>query len=183
MKKKYPKEKFPIEVKAFIGLQARVAKGYTTTCWERSEAGFYEFLACVGKVPRKMNQPSIGRIDHSKGYEPGNCGWQEYHENRCEAVRRPENRAAQGRRVKRIWKKQRKSMIKKMSAAQTGRKHPEKVKKKIGASNERLWELGGTEALWQRSKKHSKKMKKRDKAGDIIRNPDGTFKCWRKNCA
>lgn len=87
-KKKYPWEDFPNEIRAFQSMQARVLKRHiTTTVWARTTDGFYEFLACIGPWPTDMKQPSPGRKDHSKGYEPGNVFWQEWEENRLDGCR------------------------------------------------------------------------------------------------
>jgi hypothetical protein len=119
MRKKYPWERYPIEVRAFKGLTARAARGYTTTIWPRTTEGFYAFLATVGHAP-KMVKPSIGRIDHTKGYEPGNCLWQEHYENcidgcytahvantgrkRTKAMRKRMSEAGYGRKLTKKWK-------------------------------------------------------------------------------
>lgn len=53
-------------------------------CWRRS---FLAFLADMGPRPiatdkSKKRQWTIERIDNSKGYEPGNCCWATYQEQR-----------------------------------------------------------------------------------------------------
>lgn len=88
MRKKYPTEKWPREVSAFKGLQGRVRDGVTTTTWSRTTRGFNAFLKYVGPCPNDMKCPTIGRKDHEKGYQPGNCSWQEKSDNSREACER-----------------------------------------------------------------------------------------------
>jgi hypothetical protein len=101
----YPVDIYPREVKAFMSLRGRVNRGVTTTCWEQNLAGFMEFLAYVGTVPLWMKEPSIGRVDHSKGYEPGNCGWQELQENRTHTDVVSRTRISENNKGKVPWNK------------------------------------------------------------------------------
>lgn len=86
--RKWPWDEYPREVAAFIAMQKRVQSGYTTTEWPRTREGFFVFLEYVGRIPRKMKWPSLGRKNHSKGYHPGNCMWQEFIENGQDASTR-----------------------------------------------------------------------------------------------
>lgn len=88
MRKKYPKEKYPREVASFRSMQARVAEGKSTASWPRTTEGFFAFLKCMGRVPKEMKDPTIGRKNHSKGYGPGNCKWQERSDNSKESCLR-----------------------------------------------------------------------------------------------
>jgi hypothetical protein len=78
---KYPRKQYPHEVELFIGMHDRVKGGYSTTTWARSREGFFDFLSYVGKIPTNMKKATLGRKDHSKGYEPGNCFWQSQSDN------------------------------------------------------------------------------------------------------
>lgn len=83
--------KFPKEALAFLYMQHRVKHRKLTatgmsTAWQRTPEGFLAFLKYVGNVPKSMKRPTIGRKNHSKGYQPGNCGWQEYSENCAESA-------------------------------------------------------------------------------------------------
>ncbi len=50
-----------------------------------------------------MDDPSLGRIDHKKGYRPGNCRWQDRRENNGEPWSRPEAKEINDKRVKRLF--------------------------------------------------------------------------------
>ena len=41
---------------------------------------FSNFLADMGEPP--AGKVALGRIDHSKDYEPGNCRWEVWHDRR-----------------------------------------------------------------------------------------------------
>lgn len=49
--------------------------------WEPGRAGMLGFIAEIGAIPDDMIRPSVGRIDHKKGYEPGNVRWEEFNYN------------------------------------------------------------------------------------------------------
>lgn len=49
--------------------------------WPATRDGMLAFLAELGPVPDNISRPSVGRRDHSKGYEPGNIRWEEYNYN------------------------------------------------------------------------------------------------------
>ena len=127
---RYPKEEFPVEVQAFKNLQQRVTLGRVPgTAWPRSLEGFYAFLACVGRVPKKMKRPTIGRRDHSKGYEPGNCDWQEWDDNVSDAIKRQADNVRGKPRppFSDEWKRN-------IGLATSKRRHTEETKRKIGLS-------------------------------------------------
>ena len=77
------KYQFKKEADAFQNMQSRATtRGITNTVWPRTTLGFIDFLKEVGPYPKWMRKPSIGRKDHSKGYEPGNVFWQELIDNK-----------------------------------------------------------------------------------------------------
>ena len=64
---------------AFKRMHDRVRDGKVETIsWPRKIEGFEQFRKEIGEIPSGMIKPSIGRIDHSQGYIPGNVVWQEY---------------------------------------------------------------------------------------------------------
>lgn len=82
MKPLYPKG-FKPELNYFFRLQNRATSlGISSTVWPRNAKGFLAFLKEIGPMPTKMDRPSVGRKDHSKGYEPGNVFWQELLDNK-----------------------------------------------------------------------------------------------------
>jgi hypothetical protein len=89
---RYPKKEYPIHVNRFHRMQSRVRAGHTTTVWPRDLEGFCAFLEEIGPVPLRMIQPSVGRKDHSRGYEPGNIEWQETKDNRLDGCLRMSDR-------------------------------------------------------------------------------------------
>lgn len=102
---KYPRDKYPREVRHFIAMQERVSVGYSTTVWPRTRKGFFQFLKYIGKIPEDMKKPSVGRKNHKKGYQPGNCAWQERSENSAEVWTRPGAKEKQSIRSKDICEK------------------------------------------------------------------------------
>ena len=113
-KKWYP-EGNEKELKLFIGMHKRIAKdSKLSTVWARSPNGFRSFMRSVGKIPTKMIRPSLGRKNHDKPYQPGNCKWQEYAENALEGSRLKKGRVTRSLRLKALWadKKYRKRMSK-----------------------------------------------------------------------
>ena len=64
---------------AFKGCHNRVRDGKVCSIfWPRSRQGYLDFCKEMGPKPTQMNKPSVGRIDHSRGYEPGNVRWEEH---------------------------------------------------------------------------------------------------------
>lgn len=105
--------KYPREIASFLAMHGRVKTGKVVSCfWPRSGGGFFAFLDYVGPVPSTMKDPTIGRSNHSKGYEPGNCSWQERAENTAE-----------------MWERNRVTLSKKISRGLTGKKFPNKKRR------------------------------------------------------
>jgi len=77
----------------------RIRYDGTATDLTRDRFGFLEFVEELGPIPVRMLHPTIGRVDHSRGYESGNYIWQEFLENcvengtRNKVTTRPEVRA------------------------------------------------------------------------------------------
>lgn len=176
-KSQYPREEYPREVRAFVALQKRVAGGYTTTSWPRTLEGFHMFLASLGEIPRGMKWPSVGRKNHSLGYTPKNCAWEEFAKNGREAAERftrerrkdkkldewYRERVAQGLRGKKksvahcraisIAARNRSSKARRnISLAQRGKKLSEATRKKIsltltGRKHSKRWKQNIAKAL------------------------------------
>ena len=72
---------FDKELAAFKRCHDRVRDGKPPSIqWGRDLKGFSEFVKELGECP-PMEKPSVGRIDHNKGYQKGNIKWQEHKEN------------------------------------------------------------------------------------------------------
>lgn len=100
-----PFKRYPFEVAAFHRMQDRVHRGYTTTTWARTLHGFWAFFKSVGPIPKNMKDPSLGRIDHSKGYQAKNCIWQDRRKNNGEPWSRPEVQKIQKEARDRLFNK------------------------------------------------------------------------------
>ena len=68
-------------LKYFQWMQMRIASGYCGTDMTNDRDGYAKFCSEIGPIPPDMTRPSVGRIDHSKGYVAGNFNWQEHIEN------------------------------------------------------------------------------------------------------
>ena len=69
-------------VQSFKGCCDRVRDGKSPEIeWPRSREGCIGFINEIGPVPKNMEKPSVGRIDHSKGYASGNIRWEEHKYN------------------------------------------------------------------------------------------------------
>lgn len=79
---------FPVGVdryaaKHFRWMHLRVKRKQGRVCkFPRTTEGYLLFIKEMGPIPEGMKQPSVGRIKHDKGYEPGNVQWEEYTFNR-----------------------------------------------------------------------------------------------------
>lgn len=70
---------YAAELRAFKRMHNRVVTGKVSSMsWTFSLEGFLAFLKHAGKIPARLKKPSIGRIDHSQGYRPGNVRWEEH---------------------------------------------------------------------------------------------------------
>lgn len=66
-------------LQSFKGCHDRVRDGKCPSIfWERNREGYLGFCKEIGPKPLDMQKPSVGRIDHSKGYEPENIRWEEH---------------------------------------------------------------------------------------------------------
>jgi hypothetical protein len=70
------------ELQAFKGCHNRVRDGKSPSIsYERNLRGFLHWLADIGPIPTDMIKPSVGRINHDFGYQPGNMQWEEHRFN------------------------------------------------------------------------------------------------------
>jgi hypothetical protein len=72
---------FPIHRNRFRNMHNRIDEQCLETSFKRDLEGFAKFVEYLGPVPTEMKVPSLGRIDHSKGYVIGNFTWQELRDN------------------------------------------------------------------------------------------------------
>lgn len=71
----------------FKGCHNRVRDGKSPSIfWPRTKEGYLNFCSEIGKFPEAMEKPSVGRIDHDKGYEPGNIRWEEHKFNSVKRI-------------------------------------------------------------------------------------------------
>ncbi len=80
------KKEFPTHWMSFSGMHKR-KKEYNIeidSLFERNTNGFIEFILYLGDVPENMIIPTVGRIDHSKGYIVGNFRWESKGSNSSE---------------------------------------------------------------------------------------------------
>ena len=71
----------------YMSFKCMIRRG-TPTVYVRNTESFINFILDIGKVPENMTRPTIGRLDHSKGYFKGNFEWQSHADNSIE----PRNR-------------------------------------------------------------------------------------------
>jgi hypothetical protein len=79
---------YPNHLSSFKGMRARTDASGLPCDFEHSANGFIDFLVYLGDIPEGMGRPSIGRLDHSKGYVRGNFRWESFSENSAESGRR-----------------------------------------------------------------------------------------------
>lgn len=81
------KKKFPIHWMSFSGMYKRKRQYEIEidSLFKRNVDGFIEFILYIGDVPKYMISPSVGRIDHSKGYIIGNFRWESAYSNSIES--------------------------------------------------------------------------------------------------
>lgn len=73
------RSKFRKHSNSFSSMHSRST--YIDPKYSRTPEGLINFIADLGPVPDGMSSPSIGRLDHSLGYIPGNFEWQDRWEN------------------------------------------------------------------------------------------------------
>jgi hypothetical protein len=79
---------FPIEFSRFCGVHDRKSR-HNTFVHERYEwslSGFKNFMSDIGPIPKDMIIPTVGRLNHDKGYEPDNFEWQSKSDNSRESA-------------------------------------------------------------------------------------------------
>lgn len=75
------KHSYPRHLVYFSNMHLRVAK-YDRECdFPYTDDGFVMFCEYIGPIPEGMKVPSVGRIDHSRGYVFDNFRWQELSDN------------------------------------------------------------------------------------------------------
>lgn len=82
------KQDFNVHWSHFASIHKRVDEKIVDTEFEYSPEGFIKFILCMQDYPNQMSDPTVGRLDHSKGYFTGNMIWQERSENSLEASSR-----------------------------------------------------------------------------------------------
>jgi hypothetical protein len=99
--------------------------------FERTYESFEQFIVCMGPIPETMNRPSVGRLDHSKGYvfdiekNAWNFGWQSVADNSSEMARRTRPGKPLSNHHKEALSKAAKYKFETTDAAQ---KHSERIK-------------------------------------------------------
>lgn len=69
-------------IQAFKWCHNRVRDGKVESIeWTRTRDGYLAFCNEIGPKPREMKKPSVGRIDHNKGYCSGNIQREEHRMN------------------------------------------------------------------------------------------------------
>lgn len=70
---------YPLELAAFKRMHDRVRDGKVASIsWPRTAVGFAAFHRHIGDCPPQLIKPSIGRINHARGYARGNVRWEEH---------------------------------------------------------------------------------------------------------
>jgi len=72
---------FPVHYARFRAFQKRSRSKGLSVSFSDDASGLLLFIEDIGPVPEGMVKPSVGRKDHSKGYESGNFSWQSYSDN------------------------------------------------------------------------------------------------------
>jgi len=75
------KQKYPVHFSSFSALNGRCKRKKLENDFPRTKKGFEDFIEYIGPIPKGMKWPSVGRLDHKKGYIKGNFRWQEMSEN------------------------------------------------------------------------------------------------------
>ena len=71
----------------FKKMQERALYNDIECAFPYDERGYQLFAEAIGPIPQ-MNSPTVGRLDHSKGYVLGNFEWQEKADNSRECAER-----------------------------------------------------------------------------------------------
>jgi hypothetical protein len=86
--------KHPWHYQRFISMVARVKQTGVGCDFKKTYEDFKLFIEVMGPIPSDMDTPSVGRIDHSKGYvfdtenNRWNFAWQSMSDNAAESIRR-----------------------------------------------------------------------------------------------
>ena len=69
-------------LQCFKGMHDRVRDGKCPSIeWERNQSGFEKFVKEIGDITIDMTRPSVGRKNHSIGYQSGNIMWEDFKQN------------------------------------------------------------------------------------------------------
>ena len=90
-------------LKYFQWMQARSKKGWCSCSFSNDRQGYIDFCREMGPIPDSMIKPSVGRKDHTLGYQDGNIAWQEFVEN-CKQTNRQKISANSKLVSERLWK-------------------------------------------------------------------------------
>jgi hypothetical protein len=81
-------KQYPIHYASFSRMHGRIWRDKLSTDFPRDFQGFKDFIAYLGDIPVGMNNPTVGRKDHSLGYVKGNFEWQSKSKNSSECSSR-----------------------------------------------------------------------------------------------
>jgi hypothetical protein len=70
----------------FKKMQERVRSRAIACDYSNDLAGYLQFAEDIGPIPRRMRSPTVGRIDHDRGYVADNFRWQEKSDNTRECA-------------------------------------------------------------------------------------------------
>lgn len=82
------RNKYPVHWIGFVGIHKRHRERGRALGPEfsRDIQGFWNFIEEIGPVPKGMNRPTVGQINHRKGYIAGNFRWESHYDNTQESA-------------------------------------------------------------------------------------------------
>jgi len=99
------KIEFPYHWNSFKSMQRRSSLKSYECDFTYDVDGFIDFILYLGAVPFSIKIPTIGRLDHSKGYIKGNFKWEEQYDNYSEAGTRLYESETAGYKQNQFYKK------------------------------------------------------------------------------